>query len=287
MARARLIAEPGKRAAAMIALLPAVKDRQGWLEETLDAVARAETMDRRALIESLANLATSSECLQILRTIVVWVRNASTDYECVHSRPLVNPVIVRIPAPLAAEAIAIVGAIDMRPLPLYLLLPEPERTARICDVLRRADDADDQVAAAVKASFVSTVAPHLDRGIATTLVREALAAVQGLKPGRLRDRALLDMLPCLSVDEQRGIVDELIGRAAKDPHLLKTLATQSAPVYHARIREAVEGHPQLWGSPPPRRRFRASIAGSWWRRYCQELRRRQAQGVCCRTMMEH
>jgi hypothetical protein len=246
IAHARLTAEPERRAAAMVALLPHVEDRGSWLEETFDAIAQSEVATRRALIETLAPVATPSELLRILRGIVAWVRQASSLYEATNTKPLVHVLLPRVPAPLAAEAIEVVGPIGIRPLRLYGALPEPERSARIREALDAVRVGKGEEHIADHAWTVSQLAEDLDAATAATLVAEALASVRGMERGWVRHQALLDLLGCVSPDDQREVIEELIGDALERPRLFASLVAQAPPALHARIREALEAQDLVW-----------------------------------------
>jgi hypothetical protein len=248
IAHARLTAEPERRAAAMVALLPRVEDRASWLEETLDAIAQSDVTRRKALIEALAPVATPSELPRILRGIVAWVQHASSPYEETYTKPLVHHLLPRVPAPLLAEAIQLVSTIGIKPLRLYGALPEPERSARIREALdnARADEDDPVLSVAMQAWTVSELAEQLDAATAATLVAETLASARGLKLGEMRHQALLDLLGCVSPDDQGEILKELIADALSKPSKFKALAAQAPPALHARIREALEAQDLTW-----------------------------------------
>jgi hypothetical protein len=238
--RVRLIAEPEKRARAMIALLSQSTDRDAFLDETLGAIEKSEIPHRSDLLHALAEL------LSVLRRLVTWAGRAVTPYKQNQTLPLLHKVLERIPAPLAEEALRIAGTVGLQPMYLYLLLPEPERTARIRKALDESHARHDDLGIALHASVVSALAGHLDPGTAARLTAESLAEVRALAPGYLHYRGLLDLLPVLGHDEQPQVLDDLIERARKEPREFHELAASAPPGHHGRIRKELEALGLPW-----------------------------------------
>jgi hypothetical protein len=244
---ARLPAAPEDRARAMVALLPRVEDRRSWLEETLDAIEATDVFTRGELIEELAPVASPSDVLPILRRIVTWIGRASTPFEQAHTKPLVHPVLARVPASQAAAAVEIVEGIGIKAVRLYGALPEPERSARSWSALEDARAHQGDLGISLHAGTVSELAEHLDPVSATPLLAGALAAVRGIEDGNvLRQEALFDLLPHLPAEDQRGVLHELIENAHEEPRLFRRLAAAAPPALHPRIREALEAHDLVW-----------------------------------------
>jgi hypothetical protein len=245
-ARARLIVKPEKRARAMIALLGRMDEREQWLEETLDAIARSDAGDRNDLMRALAPALDEAELLPVLQRIVEWVRTASSRYEETHTRPLVWPVLDRLPAAQAAKAIASTDEIGIRPLRLYGLLAEPERSTRIERALTEDCDKADTVSIVVHARTVAALAEHLDPATAARAIADAYERVRQLAPEPVRTRALATLLRHLPPDDQARTLEELLAGARKEPQQFVDLARQAPVSLHAQIRAAVEDQPLTW-----------------------------------------
>ena len=246
IAQARLIAEPDKRARALMALLAQAEDRDAWLDDTLAAIADAEVTGRRELMGALASSLEEAELLPVLRRVVGWARKAATPFDRNYSRHAVWPLLDRMPATLAAQALAAVDGLELTPLRLYTLLAEPERSARIHNALAKGRGRTDDVSVAGHAGTVSTLCVYLEPVTAAKLVAQALAGVRALKRSSLRFGALAELLPCLSAPEQQTVLDELIADARDDPSQFVELAREAPPALHAAIGAAVKDQPLAW-----------------------------------------
>jgi hypothetical protein len=247
IAHARLIAEPARRASAMTALLPQVEDRATWLADTLDAIGRSDVAERRPLLDSLADLLTPAELPETLRRAVGWVKEAATPFERRHAALLVHPVLSRVTASGAAEAVRILTGAGIE-VPLYLceVLSEPERSTRIRGALDEARAEPGEIGVFRFALTVSQVASYFEPMTAAAMVAEALAAARALDPGVFRHGTLLQLLPQLSPGDRDPTLDELIGDALRDPSEFAELASGAPPETHGRIRAALETQDLAW-----------------------------------------
>ena len=248
MAHAHLPAEPGERAAAMIALIPLVKQRASWLDDTLEALAQTDVGDREDLVARLAAVTAEAELLMILRHITSWVRGARSPFEENRTTQLVHHVLERLPASFATEALHIIDGTSVRPLRLYALLPEPQRAQRIREALKKTHELDGELGVALYASSVASLAKHLGRDAVEGLLDEALAEVRELASGSvLRIQALIRLLPYLASGEQHVVFEELIGSALdKEPRLFAMLAKCAPPFLHAQLRQSLETQKLAW-----------------------------------------
>jgi hypothetical protein len=248
MAHARLPAEPAKRVAAMIALLPAVKQRASWLDEALNALDQAAVEERASPVAHLAAAASEAELLPILRRVTAWLRGAESRYAENQSAPLVSQVLARIPTALAQEALQIVDGTSVRPLRLYARLPEPERSQRIHDVLEQDRNFEDASSVTAYAFTVAVLAEHLGPETSAGLLSEALAATRKLEQGSVfRREGLIELLPHLEAGEQDAVLEELIADAVNDePGLFERLARCVPPFLQARLRQSLETQSLVW-----------------------------------------
>jgi NB-ARC domain/MTH538 TIR-like domain (DUF1863) len=249
MAHARLHAEPAKRAATMIALLPKVKQRASWLDEAFNALDQAAVDNRESPVAQLAEVASETELLPILRRVTAWLREADSPFAESRSVTVVHKVLARIPAPLAREALQIIEGTSLRPLTtLYAFLQEPERSQRIQEVLEEVHNFADPLNVSIYASMVAVLLQHFGPEARAGLMSEALAALRKLEPGSVfRREGLIELLPHLEADEQEAVLEELISNALdKEPGLFKRLAKLVPPSLHARLRKSLETQHLAW-----------------------------------------
>ncbi|MFT3802007.1 MAG: TIR domain-containing protein [Burkholderiaceae bacterium] len=246
IARSRLLVEPAKRARAMIALLARVQDRERWLDETLVAIADSDVTDRGDLVRALALALEETELLPVLRRVADWTLATSSRYEQTHTNPLLRPLLDRVPAPLAAQAVAIAHTIGFRPLRLYGMLQEPERSLRIGHAMAEYRDKRDTLSVAMHAWTVSELAEYLDPTTAASAIAQAYVRVRELASAPLHNHALALLLRHLPPDEQRETLRELIAEARADPQEFIELARHAPPSLHGPIRAAIVDQPLAW-----------------------------------------
>ncbi len=196
---------------------------------------------RSNLMQSLAAVARETELVSILRRIVSWVLNAGSRYEEVNLPPIANHVLQRVDSTMAAEAIEIVSAIGIRPLRLYLLLPKPRCSELIESELAQVRAPESEVGVAHRAFVVGMLVEHLDPERRAQEVAEALEEARALDSRIMRQHALRDLLPLVSADDQKLILDELIAAAIEHPHDFVQLAKHAPEAWHREICKALEG----------------------------------------------